>query len=130
MNPEYHCNITLQSSGLSPPLQMYHSPFGRDSQQIPTCSVKITLDPVTAKLILTTLLQGLVAQTEAELENFSGHFTPILGSALPFPCQPSPVCGSRRNRLPPGRFCCVFSALNCASECAISLLCYSCRAST
>lgn len=79
MNPKCHCNVTLQSNGLSPPLQIHHSRFGIDSQQIPTGTVKITLDPVTAKLILTPLLQGLEAQTEAELESFSVHFTPILG---------------------------------------------------
>lgn len=88
MKPKCHCNVTLQSNGLSAPLQMLHSPFGIDSQQIPAGTVEITLDPVTAKLILTPLLRGLEAQTEAELESFFVHFTPILGSTIPLPAQP------------------------------------------
>lgn len=88
MNLKCHCNITLQSSGLISPLQLHHSPFGIDSQQIPTGNVKITLDSVTAKLILTPLLQGLEAQTAAELESFSVHLYPELNFTILLPAQP------------------------------------------
>lgn len=59
MNPQCHYNISLQSNRLDPLLQVHHSSFGVNSQQILTD----TLGPVTAKLIPTALLHGLETQT-------------------------------------------------------------------